>query len=475
MGALFIKLLIPLQAFFISVLPVSSFTEGVTSQPKSFLPHQAQDRHEKTVASLIYRGLFKYDIYGSITPDLAETWKTSADGISYTITIKKNQKWSDGSTITADDIIYTSFNLPQLRDVATDKIDARTVRFTLPNKYAPFLNLLTAPIMKNESIKNDNPLMPVSSGTYKVLAVRRQGPEVKEVALINTTSTPNFKKLVFKYYANEEELLIGAKLGEVDGFIHSSELEIPSFRNYKFPLQSVYYAIYFNLQNDALKDREIRQKMEKVLPKDRLVSIYGIPVQGPISRSAFTDESLSFDPYDELYTDDLSATKKLVLTAPDLPAHRTLAKQIQDLWEDKLDLDIELNFVDPDRITDTVVKPRKFELLLYGQEIGRDPDRYVNWHSTQKNYPGLNLSGFEQVRADRALEEGRNTLQSEKRVVHYKQFQKVVHEETPAIFLYHPYVNYYITNYISNVGEKYTFTYADRFLDINAWVRKITN
>lgn len=475
MLALFIKILIPIQAFFISVLPVSSFTEGGTSQPKSFLPHQAQDRHERTVASLIYRGLFKYDIYGSITPDLAETWKTSSDGISYTITIKKNQKWSDGSTITADDLIYTAFNLPQLRDVATDKLDARTVRYTLPNKYAPFLNLLTAPIMKNESIKNDDPLMPVSSGTYKIVGVRRQGPEVKEVSLINTTAKPNFKKLVFKYYANEEELLIGARLGEVDGFIYPEDRQIPSFKNYKFPLQSVYYAIYFNLKDEVLKDLELRQKMEKVLPKDDLVSIYGIPVQGPISRSIFTDESLNFNPYDETYTDDLSSVRKLILTAPDLPAHRTLARQIKEIWEDKLDLNIELKFVDPEKFTDSVVKPRKFELLLYGQEIGRDPDRYVNWHSTQKNYPGLNLSSFEQVRADRALEEGRNTLQSEKRLVHYKQFQKVVHEETPVIFLYHPYVNYYITDYISNVGEKYTFTYADRFLDINAWVRKITN
>ena len=475
MEALLLKLLLPIQAFLISVIPVSSFTEGSIFQPKSFLPHQVKDRHERTIASLIYRGLFRYDIYGTITPDLAETWKTSADGISYTVTIKKNQQWSDGSPITADDIIYTSFNLPQLRDVATDKIDDRTVRFTLPNKYAPFLNLLTAPVMKNESIKNDDPLMPISSGTYKVVSVRRQGPEVKEVSLINTTQNPNFKKLVFKYYANEEELLLGAKLGEVDGFLSTDEVDLPSFRNYKFPLQSVYYAIYFNLKDDALKDLELRQKMEKVLPKDRLVSIYGIPVQGPISRSVFTDESLNFNPYDEEYTDDLSSIKKLVLTAPDSPAHRTLARQIQELWEDKLDLNIELKFVDPDKIADSIVKPRKFDLLLYGQEIGRDPDRYVNWHSTQKNYPGLNISGFEQVRADRALEEGRNTLQNEKRLVHYKQFQKVIHEETPVIFLYHPYVNYYITDYISNIGEKYTFTYADRLLDINAWVRKITN
>ncbi len=475
MQAFITSILLPIQLFLISILPVPSFTEGVTLQPRSFLPHQATNSNEKTVSSLIYRGLFKYDIYGTIVPDLAETWKTSADGISYTVTIKKGQKWSDGSPITSNDLIYTAFNLPQLRDVATDKIDDTSVRYTLPNKYAPFLNLLTAPIMKNESIKNDDPLMPISSGTYKVIGVKKQGQEVKEVILLNTTKSPNFKKLVFKFYTNDEELLIGAKLGEVDGFIYPENLELANFKNYKFPLQGVYYSIYFNLTDETMSDKELRQKLEKVLPKDKIVSNYGIPVQGPISRNAFTDTGLNFNPYDETYTDDLSLTPKLVLTIPDLPEHESMARLIRDLWVDKLDLDVEIKKVDPSKIANEIVKPRKFQMLLYGQETSRDPDRYVTWHSTQRKFPGLNLSGFEQVRADRALEEGRNNTSSQKRAVHYNQFQKVVHEETPAIFLYHPYINYFITSYIDDVGEKYTFSYADRFLDINAWVRKITN
>jgi peptide/nickel transport system substrate-binding protein len=118
-----------------------------------------------------------------------------------------------------------------------------------------------------------------------------------------------------------------------------------------------------------------------------------------------------------------------------------------------------------------VVQTRNFEILFYGQEIGRDPDRYVNWHSTQKDPPGLNLSSFDHVRSDRALEEGRKEVDNDKRITHYNEFQKVIAEQVPVIFLYHPYAKYYVSKYIEGIGDKYTFTLTDRFLDFSNWKR----
>jgi peptide/nickel transport system substrate-binding protein len=160
---------------------------------------------------------------------------------------------------------------------------------------------------------------------------------------------------------------------------------------------------------------------------------------------------------------------------PKIKAQRDLAEQIKAIWEDKLDIKVEVNEIDPSEFAEKVINSRDFEVALYGQEIGRDPDRYVNWHSTQKDAPGLNISGFEQVRADRALEEGRNEIDNEKRIVHYNEFQKVIEDQVPAIFLYHPFVKYYVTKYFEGIGEKYTFTPTDRFLDFNNWKRIITN
>ena len=66
-------------------------------------------------------------------------------------------------------------------------------------------------------------------------------------------------------------------------------------------------------------------------------------------------------------------------------------------------------------------------------------------------------------------------LDNEKRVIHYNELQKTVSENTPAIFLYHPFVHFYVSKFIDGIGEKYTFVSADRFLDLENWKRLKTN
>ena len=208
--------------------------------------------------------------------------------------------------------------------------------------------------------------------------------------------------------------------------------------------------------------------MEKALSIGGMISENGIVVQGPISRSSFTDSEVLFDKYDKEYAGEV-LSKTIKITVPDTPEHVDLAEEIEDVWESKLGLIVELEVVDPEVFVDQVIKDRNYEVLFYGQEIGRDPDRYVNWHSTQKDFPGLNLSGFDHVRSDRALEEGRKEVDNDKRVTHYNEFQKVIADQVPAIFLYHPFVKYYVSKYVEGMGEKYTFTVTDRFLDFYNW------
>lgn len=463
-----------ISSLLITVIPTSTYSEGIVGQPRSFFPHQTVTQHDKTISSLIYRGLFKYDIYGELIPDLAESWEIKQDGIVYIVKLKENQKWSDGTAITADDLIYTSFQLPELRDVATDKIDDRTVLFTLPNKYSPFLNLLTVGIMKSNSEEKYNGLIPVSSGPFTVLKIKRTGPVIKEIILKNTSENAKFKNIVFKYYTNEDQLVTGAKLGEFDGFLGQSDVELENFEDYQFPLQGVYYGLFFNLREEKMQDVELRSKMNKVLDKVKLTSGYGIPVQGAISRNLYTDSSLDFNSYDPDFS-EVQFEDPIVLTIPDLPKHVELASTLKDIWEDKLGLEIEINRVNPNDLFSQVIKDRKFEMLLYGQETSRDPDRYANWHSTQIVDPGLNLSGLVHVRADRALEEGRNLNAQRERKIHYNEFQKVINEQVPVIFLYHPYTKYYVSKYIQGFGEKYTFGLEDRFIDFDNWSRIQTN
>lgn len=468
------KLIVLITSWILSVSPGNQYIEGINGQPQSFLPSQTSNEIDRTVSKLLYRGLFKYDIYGALVPDLADSWEISEDGLVYTVTLKEDQKWHDGSPITSDDLIYTSFTVPALSGVATDRVNERTVRFTLPNKYSPFLSLMTVGIMKSNSQETSDPLQPIGSGQFKVISVKNTGPVVQEVVLYNRKEHQNIRKLIFRFYSNEEELVTAAKLGEISAFVATKDHDVQSFNKMRFPLQGVYYALFLNQNNDRLSDVTFREKLRNSLRMEDIVSDLGILVQGPISKSIYTDENIGTDYFDKSIEEEV-LEYEIDITIPDLPEHETVAKKVEHAWEDKFNLNVDIKKVHPDKIIEEVISKRDFDVLLYGQEVGRDPDRYVYWHSTQTEHPNLNITGFKHVLSDRALEEGRNETDFAERKLHYSVFQQAIEEQIPAIFLYHPNVRYYVSEHYEGLGEKFTFTLADRFLDFSNWKRIETN
>ena len=85
------KTIFYIYSFMLSILPTTTYVEGVVGQPTSFLPSQSTSHIDQTASDLIYRGLFDYDIYGALIPDLADTWAISENGLVYTIKLKDNQ------------------------------------------------------------------------------------------------------------------------------------------------------------------------------------------------------------------------------------------------------------------------------------------------------------------------------------------------------------------------------------------------
>src|SRR3989304_1639428 len=204
-----------IYTFFAALLPGVSYNEGMLGQPQTFLPSQVVQQTDKAVSSLLYRGLFKYDIYGATVPDLAETWQVSDDGLVYTIRLKDNQLWTNGRKINSDDLIYTSFKVTDLSGVATDKVDDMTVRYTLPNKYSPFLSLLTVGIMPRDSEENNDPLHPVTSGGFRVARIEKSGKYIRQINSL--TWNENSLSLKGNLNSNEKGMIVdtAAKLGEI--------------------------------------------------------------------------------------------------------------------------------------------------------------------------------------------------------------------------------------------------------------------
>ena len=457
-----------LASVYLSLVPAREVREGVIQQPDTFFPMQTDNTFEKTVSKLIFRGLFKYNIFGELENDLVDTYQISENGLEYTITIKKGQYWIDGTEINSDDIIYSSINSPSLAGVAIDRVDDYTIRYTLQNKYAPFLSLLTQGIIKNNSIESSNSLIPITSGDFRVLNVRRSGPIVKEITLYS--SKFKIPKLTFKFYETEDDLITAAKLGEIDTFLsEKDDINLESFNKEKISIISYSYGLFYNIDREKFVTKEMRQNMAKVINYKEVAENFGIPVEGVISKDQiFTNKKIVSNKYDSKFEQD-NQEKKIYLKSTDTERNKKVIDLLERYFDDSLGYDLQVEYFNNNDFLEQVIKPKDYDIIFYGIETQRDPDRYVNWHSSGIAQ-GYNFTNFRNPTIDKTLEDGRSETDLTKRVSFYNKFQEVFDQNLPAIYLFHPTTNYYFSKRITGIGEKYAFDVSDRFLDYFNWV-----
>ncbi|PIY17835.1 hypothetical protein COZ14_01790, partial [Candidatus Dojkabacteria bacterium CG_4_10_14_3_um_filter_Dojkabacteria_WS6_41_9] len=159
---------------------------------------------------------------------------------------------------------------------------------------------------------------------------------------------------------------------------------------------------------------------------------------------------------------------KITLTYLDTETNSEIA---QNLRKQLLAEGINLLFnkVSEDVLLQQVLPQKEFELLLFEIHTGVDPDQYGLWHSSQTNFPALNLSEYNSSEVDTLLERGRLQTNLDKRTEIYKQFQERLTTDAVAIFLYHP---AFYEVYFDIIDRKVPLTVSsstDRFTGVNTW------
>ena len=149
----------------------SELVQAILSDPKTFNPVISTDATSSSVGGMIFDGLvFNNPQTGENEPALAESWEFSADKLKLIFTLRKDLKWSDGRSITAEDVDFTYNQLyfnPKIPAAARDgfrigeskalpivkKLNDLQIEFTLPEPFAPFLgnagvSILPAHVLK---------------------------------------------------------------------------------------------------------------------------------------------------------------------------------------------------------------------------------------------------------------------------------------------------------------------------------------
>jgi len=80
---------------------------NMENEPGTLDPALIDSRTAGTIAKQLFEGLTRLDKDGTVIPAVAERWQVTPDGKTYTFTLRRNARWSNGDPVTASDFVYS--------------------------------------------------------------------------------------------------------------------------------------------------------------------------------------------------------------------------------------------------------------------------------------------------------------------------------------------------------------------------------
>ncbi len=141
---------------------------------------------------------------------------------------------------------------------------------------------------------------------------------------------------------------------------------------------------------------------------------------------------------------------------------------LQESWKE-IGANVQIKFEPISFIETDIIKPRNFEALLFGEVLNSLPDPFPFWHSSQKQSPGLNLVSYENKKTDKLLEEARATLDNSLRREKLEEFQNLLIEDAPCLFLLRPDLVYFASKKVKGQAIEKIIEPSKRFVGIENW------
>lgn len=495
--------------------PGGVYTEAALGTVQNLNPVLPESAAASDINRLIFSGLTRYNSQRQLVPDLA-TWDVSTDGRTYTFHLRHGVKWHDGVPFTSGDVVFTlaAIQNPDSRSplasswegVKVSAKDDYTVVFTLPQALNSFLDSTTVGIVPRHLLESVEPSLlreakfnhePVGTGPFKI---KTFAPSAKVVELSANPDyymgRPKLDGFEFKFYDAPADTITAYAQRQVTspGRIYPdtsrAASEQTSLQQKSFTLPDI-QTLFFATGDPVLGDKTLRSILSRSLNRtailDRATHGQGVALTQPLlpGQIGYTAK------YAPSSLDVAAAKKELEAagwTQPGPHAARVkgdkklsfelvtlsggelerAAEAIRDQWQ-PLGVDITVKAVGREELQQTYMRPRNFKMLLYGVNVGSDPDVYSFWHSTQAKDPGINLSGYNSGDADRALEAGRIKSDPQVRQGKYDAFLKAWNADMPAAILYQSAYTYGTRDSVTGIAARRLVVPADRFYDVQKW------
>ena len=498
------------------------YSEATLGKVNSMNPLYAATSSEKTLAKLLFANIVSPDTTGHLKGELAKSVEMDETGKIWTVTLRDNIFWSDGEPITADDLVYTVKLIvdptakttisADFSHVVVEKVDDRTVKFTLPSVYREFMDTLEFPLLPSHILKDISPALvyessfssnPVCSGPFVLNAIQASSVTETNMQTIYLNRNENYflkdtmlYSFALKTYEKQEDIISALKTNDVRG---TAELgaevlgELPMSIGHRTTLINGGAFAFMNTKSTELSKVKVRKAIQQGIDMAKV-------------RGDAIDEARELDypilanqmelEFPELPKYDLEAAKQLLTEAEysyedgvllDKDGERvrltiavakrdTIAGVAERFTDElkKLGFEVALSVFDESLLSEdffaTVVRPRDYDILIYEVDLGVSADPFVYYSSTQASGSGWNFSNYSNNLVDDALLSAHITTNMTTKKTKYETFLKYWVADAPAIGLYRSSMNYYFDQNVRVYAEDVAMTDAlDRFADVRYW------
>jgi peptide/nickel transport system substrate-binding protein len=447
---------------------------------KTLNPLLLTSAYEKAVVSYIFDPLVEIDQRLRVVPGLARSWSVSVDGKTFTFELDPRARFSDGSPVRPEDVIFTLGRIvdpktqsPQLSGYFTGLnleqtrvTGPRTVVVVFDEFRAGQLLAFNIPIVPEHvysegDFRADFAASATGSGPYRVAKVDTGQQVVLEKRDDYWGTAPWISRVVFRVIGEDEVAWRAIKQGQIDETRVTSDIYrlegddpevLRTLEIYRFyPLG--YNFIPWNVSDPVLSDARVRRALTHALDRKSIVEhVYtgtARIVSGP-----FTPEQPGYNPTVQPMPYDLDASRALLaeagwrdtngdgivdregrpLTIELLVSAGNAASRDQSqIFQRSLKqvgVDLKLTMVDSATLFDRVMKGN-FQGTLLHWSLDLDPDLFGLFHSSQIPPAGMNIGRYTNADVDRLIEEARREVDDGRRMKIYQQLHERLAGDQP--------------------------------------------
>ena len=423
-------------------------------------PLTADDRFGLMTCHLLYSPAYYIYPDGKVEYILAESMEASEDGLTYTMKLKPDLKWSDGEPLTADDVKYTydtqnenSQNMYiEGKPIEVIKVDDLTLEFKLPAVCASAFEIMSseASILPKHIFEGKNTFdinmleeEVVGAGPY-VLEEYKTGQYLKFKKNPNYAGgEANIDTVVYRVIEKDDTATLALQNGEVDAWIALPDLLDPFADNENFNITNyiegrVAY-MRLNPVAESMKDKSYREGVLRALDREEIML-------AAYSDKEFFELGYSFLPYNNAYyTDDVEKWDQDMEKAKELTANGAKALKLCFVEEDSIQqrmaltvqaqlkevgIQVELCGMNQAAYMKAAYDRTNtdYDIFFGGYVMGVDPDMYSMLFVSTKD----DMINYTSPEIDELFAQGNATLDEAERKEIYTEVQKKVSEE--AIF-----------------------------------------